>query len=259
MENYYIDTHVHFQDPRLYNNLETLIEKAYKSNVKKMIVVGYNVISSEVAIDIAKARKNIYSTIGIHPHYAKDFKEENIEYFKELLKKENITAIGEIGLDNYYKISDMPKQIKIFIKQIELAIDNNLPIIIHSRNSIDKVLDIIDQYNYSKFLLHSFEGNQYHLEKCLKKGYFISFNGILTFKKSDRKELLKITGLNNILIETDSPYLAPVPKRGKPNDPSNIPYISLFIAEELNIKNETVMEKLLNNSITFFNINKSLD
>jgi len=155
MDNYYIDTHVHFQDPRLFNNLEVLIMNANKARVKKLIVVGYDVASSELAINIAKSRKNIYSTIGIHPHNAKDYKKEDIEYFKELIINENITAIGEIGLDNYYKHSEMFIQEKLFTKQIELAIDNNLPIIIHSRNTIDKVLDIIDQYNYSKFLLHS--------------------------------------------------------------------------------------------------------
>ncbi len=259
---YYIDSHSHLDDDYLFEKIDTVLNNAKKSNVKKIITV-LSEPYDKYFLRFEKLLKfeNIYGIIGVHPHNAKDYNldiEKKIIHFVEK-HKNKIVAIGEIGLDYYYNFSPKEIQIEVFKRQIKLAEKLNLPIVIHTRNAEEETLKILLEQKLlssRKVLLHCYTASYEFLKQILKyPDVYFSFSGIITFNKAeDLRKQLKLISISKILIETDSPYLAPVPFRGKKNEPSYVIYTAKKISEVLSIDESVLSEILTKNTLRFFNI-----
>ena len=237
------DTHAHYNDEQFDEDREELLNKIYEENVTKIIVVGYNIIGSEKAVELAKKHNYIYSSVGIHPSDIEKTKEEiddQIKKIEELAKEEKVVAIGEIGLDYHWEKENKELQKYAFIKQIQLAQKLKLPIIIHTRDAIADTIEILKTVKIENSgVLHCCTLNKDLIKTGINAGLYTSFGGPITYKNTKNLELIKEIPEDKILIETDSPYLSPEPNRGKRNDSRNIKYIAAKIAE---IKQTTIEE-----------------
>ena len=229
-----IDTHAHLDMLKSEKDLIDSIEK-----LDYIITIGCNIKEIYKAVDIANKYENVFASVGFHPYDVKDLDLDKIGILKELaLANKKVVAIGEAGLDYYRDITPKEKQWKFFEKQIELAKDLGLPIIVHSRNANEDTVEILKQYApfENSGIIHCFGGDIDMMEKCVDLGFYISFAGNITYPKADNlREVLKRTPLNRLLLETDSPFLSPQKRRGKPNKPSNIFYTLEFVANYLGL------------------------
>ena len=239
------DSHAHYDDEKFDQDREEIIQKIYDSGVEKFISAGYSLESSKRAIELADKYEFIYTTVGISPNDVKQTLEETIEDIKKLediiTRKENdkIVGIGEIGLDYYWNKENKEIQKQAFIMQIELANRLNLPITIHTREAVSDTLEILKQHPVQqKGVFHCCPLNRELVKEALKLGFYISFAGPVTFKNSkNAQEIVEMVPNDRMLIETDSPYLAPEPVRGTRNDSRNVKYIAekIAIVKQLNI------------------------
>lgn len=251
------DSHAHLDDEQFNEDRKEIIEKIMNSDVKRMINVGADIKTSESSIKLANEYNIIYAAIGIHPHDVSNSKIDDLEYLKELANKnKRVVAIGEIGLDYYYDNSPRDLQRDWFAKQIKLSEELELPFIVHSRDASEDTHDIIkSNIVKSNFVLHCFGQSLEMAKKYIEMGGYISFAGPVTYKKSIKlREVVKHIPIDKILIETDSPYLSPEPKRGKRNDPTNVELIANTIANELNISIEELAEITFDNASRLFSI-----
>lgn len=243
------DSHAHYNDEKFDNDRKEIIEKTLKNGVSNFIVAGYNIESSKKALNIVKEYKELYSIVGISPNDIEDIKEDkdidtNILEIEKLIKADDngkIVAVGEIGLDYYWNKENKELQKTIFKKQIELANKYNLPIVIHTRDAINDTLEIIKNNEVkNRGIFHCCPLNRELVKEALKLGYYISLSGVVTFKNAkNANEIIEMIPENRILIETDSPYLAPEPVRGTRNNCMNVK----FVAEKIGkIKNKTLEE-----------------
>lgn len=229
-----IDTHAHLFDDDFDNDLKNVIADAKSSGVDAILMPAIEPSSFQKMIDLAENNEMLYCSIGIHPHNSLEFNSEAIKLIEAQIQNPKVKAIGEIGLDYYYDFAPKDIQRNAFIEQIDIAKKFNLPIIVHNRESDDDVLDILNskQDGTLKGVLHCFSSNLDFLNKALSLGFFVSFTGNITFKKADELRLIvRETPLEKILLETDSPWMAPVPFRGKRNEPKFLKLIAEKIAE----------------------------
>ena len=254
-----IDSHCHLDYPELYNNLDHVVKRAEQNQIKYMLTICTTLDSFEKIKIIVKKYKNIFGTFGIHPHETNNFKQVNMNYILNLKRNfKKIIGIGETGLDYYYNHSDKKIQKKSFIDHINAALELKVPLIVHSRNAENDTYDILKSEKKNsdlKFIIHCFTGSKEFATKLIDIDSFFSFSGIITFNKSN--ELLKTASLipiEKILVETDSPYLAPVPNRGKSNEPSYIIHTVKKLAEAKNLTKDYVMKKTSQNFLDMFNI-----
>lgn len=265
-----IDTHCHIHESDFpLDQRETLLASA-AANVQTIFCVGTNMQSSRETIDFAKNFDDkfgvkIFSIIGVHPHESKDFSEDNLKEMQKMIQenREQIKGIGEIGLDYFYEFSSREKQKNALKMQIQLACENNLPISFHVRddrkNSGEVWRDfwkILDDFNDNfRGVLHSYtEQNHDNLRKAISRGFYFGVNGISTFAKENEKNLWRKIPLNKILLETDAPFLAPIPFRGKTNQPSFVPKIVESLADLRNEKYEEIAKNANKNSAELFKI-----
>ena len=229
-----IDSHCHLDHEPLYSDLNNIIKRSKDIGIKKLLTISTSVESFSRVKDIVKKDDIIFGTIGIHPHEA-DKNEIDTEFIiKNLNLHKKIIGVGETGLDFYYDNSDRKKQIESFKLHIEAALKADIPLIIHSRDAEEKTFEILNNYKDKKLkiLMHCFTGSQHFAEQLLKLDAYFSASGIITFKKSiELQNTFKFLPLNRILIETDSPFLAPVPNRGKKNEPAFIDFTAAKLAE----------------------------
>ena len=224
-----------------------LIKEAKENNVKKLIVSGCDKESIIESIDIAAQYDNIYLSLGFHPSEANKTTQEDIEWLKEIIKSnKKVVAIGEIGLDYYWEKDNKEKQKEMFENMLLLSKELNLPVVIHSRDAFQDTYDILKKYDV-KGVIHCFSGNLENAKKYIKLGFILGIGGVVTFKNTNLKEVIKNLDLENIILETDSPYLAPTPFRGNQNSPKYIPIIAEEISNIKQIKIEEVMEKTTEN------------
>ena len=243
------DSHAHYNDEKFDNDRKEIIEQTLKNGVSNFIVAGYNIESSKKALNIVKEYKELYSIVGISPNDIEDIKEDkdidtNILEIEKLIKtddNEKIVAVGEIGLDYYWNKENKELQKIIFKKQIELANKYNLPIVIHTRDAINDTLEIIKNNEVkNRGIFHCCPLNRELVKEALKLGYYISLSGVVTFKNAkNANEIIEMIPEKRILIETDSPYLAPEPVRGTRNNCMNVKYVAEKIGK---IKNKTLEE-----------------
>ncbi|MCI7601874.1 MAG: TatD family hydrolase [Mollicutes bacterium] len=255
------DTHIHLNDKKIYENLDFYIQDALNKGVKKFLCVGYDLESSKIAIEIANKYHEVYASIGIIPTEYKQYNDDSINNLRKLMDKSNkIVAIGEIGLDYYWEKEESVRtlQKKIFIEQIELANELNLPISIHCRDAYKDTLDILKEHTcIKKGIMHCFSGSLESAKEFIKLGYLIAFGGVLTFKNSIKtKEVLQNIDLKDVVFETDAPYLAPTPFRGKINIPSYIVETVKYASSLLNCPKETLEDITYKNSLRILNINE---
>jgi len=255
-----VDSHCHLDYANLFNQLDDVVKRAKISEVEYLLTICTTPESFEKIKIIVSKYKNIYGTFGIHPHETKNYQKITS---KEIIdkKKENkkIIGIGETGLDYYYNHSDKILQKKSFIEHIKAASELNVPIIVHTRNAETDTFEILKsemKNSNLKTLIHCFTGSKEFAKKLLDINCYISVSGIITFKNSS--ELLNavdIIPVDRLLVETDSPYLAPMPYRGKPNEPSYIEHVVNKLSELKKLPRETIMEKTSSNFFRIFGLN----
>ncbi len=254
-----IDTHSHLLKRYYKDDFHNVISKLDEHKILS-INIAFDIESSKEILNLSKQHSNLLSVIGIHPNDTNNIKDSNLIELEELIN-DNVIAIGEIGLDYHYEDYNIDKQKEIFIKQIELAQKYNLPIIIHTRDSLEDTYKIIKKYKTQKFLLHSWSGDKEMTNKFLSisDNIYFSYNGIITFNNAElQKQVLKIIPKDKILFETDCPYLTPVPNRGKINYPWMVKDIIKYCSNLLEITFDELNELNNNNSIIFFNLNGDL-
>lgn len=231
----FFDSHSHYNDEKFDQDREAIIEETYQAGITKWICAGYNISSSQKAVELATNYPFIYAIAGISPNdiTQKEKIEKEIEKIEEIAKHPKVVAIGEIGLDYYWNKDNKDLQKEYFRKQIELANKMDLPIVIHSRDaSIDTIAMLKENPPKKKGVFHCVQLNQELIKQAINLEFYLSFAGPITFKNAKNvSEILKLVPLEKILIETDSPYLTPEPNRGKRNDSRNVIYVAKKIAE----------------------------
>ncbi len=253
----FIDTHAHLFYPNFKDDLDEVLIRAKENGIDNILIPATDIANAKEVIALTEKYGFLYGAVGVHPHDSKDWEKSWIDEIKELAGNDKIRAIGEIGLDYYYDFSPVEKQKQAFRDQIELAIELNMPIVIHTRESEKDVDEIVELYKHPnlKAQFHCFDGNRERVKKLLDLGHYISFTGNITFKKADNlRELVSIVPLDRIMIETDSPFLTPVPNRGKRNEPSYVKFVAEQIAEINNISLEEVGRATSYNAYKFFGI-----
>lgn len=253
MNKFFIDTHAHIYN-EYFEDISEIINRANNANIKYIINSGTNAYSNKEVIEHSMKFDNMFCTIGIHPEHASDYTEKDIEFIRNNLSNNNVIGIGEIGLDYYYTVDNKEEQIKLFEKQLKLAEENNLPVVIHSRDATLDTINILNKYNV-KGIIHSFSGSYESACEYIKMGYLLGVNGVVTFKNSKIKEVYEKIDLKNLVFETDCPYLTPHPFRGKRNEPSYIEYTSDFLSELKSISIDELADLTTKNVIDLFSLN----
>ena len=254
-----IDSHCHLDHEPMYSDLNNIISRSKKNGVEKILSICTTKNSFNKIIEIVNFDPMIYGTFGIHPHETSTEKVTSLEIVKNIKNNKKIIAIGESGLDFFYNHSDKKNQILSFKTHIEASIELNIPIIVHSRNAENETYEILKSYELSKpkILMHCFTGSSDFSKKMLNLGAYISLSGIITFNKS--KELQETASLipnDRLLIETDSPFLAPIPKRGSTNEPSFIKYTAMKLAQIKQISYDDLIVYTSNNFNKLFSLNQ---
>ena len=250
-----IDSHCHLDHEPLFNNLDEILKRSKEVGIEKLLTICTTLKSYEKIKELVKKDDMIFGTYGIHPHEAKNDKVSYKLIVNQINENEKIIGIGETGLDFYYNLSDKSDQIRSFEEHIKAAIELNKPLIIHSRNAENSTFEILNEYkkNNLKILMHCFTGSKLFAEKLLNLNAYFSASGIITFKNSiDLQETFKYIPLEKVLIETDSPYLAPVPNRGKKNEPSFVKYTAEKLALIKDVSTKQLIKVTTNNFNTLF-------
>ena len=251
------DTHAHLNDEAFEEDVTQVIKKLKDETFEGIVNVGYDLESSIRAIKLSKEYDFLYASVGLHPHDSKDYNDilEN-DFIKLIKENDKVVAYGEIGLDYYYDNSPRDIQKDVFIKQIKVANKLNKPIIVHSRDAVKDTYDILKEHlGDNTGIIHSCSASAEMVREYLKLGLYISFSGSVTFKNAENvRNAAKAVPLDRLLIETDCPYLTPVPHRGKRNDPSYVKYTAMKLAELNNISYEELVEITKNNAKKLFRI-----
>jgi len=251
-----IDSHCHLDMEPLLSNLESIIERSKAAGINKVLTISTTLDSFVKIKEIVKQDEIIYGTYGIHPHETKDNKVNTELIVKEIRNNKKIIGVGETGLDFFYNHSNKIDQIKSLEEHIKASIELEIPLIIHSRNAEKETFEILNHYKNSKIkiLMHCFTGSKSFAKKLLDLNSSFSASGIITFKNSNElQETFKSIPLEKLLIETDSPFLAPEPNRGKKNEPSFITYTAKKLADIKKITKEKLIKVTSLNFNTLFN------
>jgi TatD DNase family protein len=252
-----IDSHAHLYYPELKENIENILENAAVSGVEKIIVPAVDLKSAGEIMNLCSKYKEIYAAVGFHPGDIKNTDLSELKYLDDYLNEEKVVAVGEIGLDYYWDKSQIEKQKVFFKEQLEIAVSRNLPVIIHTRDSVDDAVAVIKKMNSDslKGQFHCFDGDENNLNDILgMQNFFVSYCGNVTFKNFRELNLLKNTPVNRLLFETDSPFLTPVPFRGKPNQPAYVIHTIEKISQILNMDLHNLKQIVYNNTLTLFNL-----
>ncbi len=259
----FVDSHCHIDGAQFDADRDEIVQRAKAAGVEMMLTVGTgNPHDGEIerAVKVAEKYETVFAAIGVHPHDARLYDEAAETHLIELAKNEKVVAWGEIGLDYFYDYSPRDVQRDVFRRQIKLAKNLDLPVIIHSREADDETVEILtEEYKENPGrggVMHCFGGSVEMAKAMLDVGFYISFAGNVTFKKAENlREAARIVPLERLLIETDCPFLAPVPNRGKRNEPSFVVHTARFLADFYNIELETLANQTTRNFLDFFNLN----
>jgi TatD DNase family protein len=253
-----IDSHCHLHDEKFADDLDEVLVRAKNADVKKFITIGCDIPTTKKAQSLAGQLPHIYFTAGFHPHEASKLNDEALLELKALAQDQKCVAIGEIGLDYYYLHSNKEAQIYAFKKQMDLAIELDLPVVIHLRDAFADCVSMLKKYPSllgQKVVIHCFSGSLEEAKVFQDLGCLISLSGIITFKKpGDLREVAQEISLKRLLVETDCPYLAPHPYRGKRNEPSMIVHVLAAVAQARNEDISVVTQQIYQNARQFFNL-----
>ncbi|WP_096272312.1 TatD family hydrolase [Paucisalibacillus globulus] len=253
------DTHVHLNAEQFKQDREEVIKRAFDTGVKYMTVVGFDRETIPLAIEIAEQHDTIYAAVGWHPVDAIDMTDEDLEWIEELSSHPKVVAIGEMGLDYHWDKSPKDIQKEVFRKQIRLAKKVNMPIIIHNREATEDIIEILQEEDAKEVggIMHCYNDSAKYVQTCLDMNFYISLGGPVTFKNAHLpKEVAVEVPLERLLVETDAPFLAPHPNRGKRNEPAYVKLVAEKIAELREISLEELSEKTTENALKLFNINQ---
>jgi len=252
-----IDTHAHLSLPQFDKDRTEVIKRARDAGIKHIITVGTDSDDCRKAVALAQEHDFISAAVGIHPHDAKTINAETYSLLRELAADDNVVAIGEIGLDFYRNLSSQEIQVQHFREQLWLAREVSLPVIIHDRDAHQKVLQILQEEKAETMggVIHCFSGDWEMAKACLDLGFYISIPGTITFKKSDAyHKLVRDLPLDRMLVETDCPFLAPYPFRGKRNEPAYVQYVAETVARIKRIAQEELAKITTQNAQKLFNL-----
>ena len=236
----FFESHAHLYFDDYDKDREELIEQLFASDIEGILNAGVDLETSEQCISLADRYERIYAACGFHPNDVAEHDIKDIEVLETLIQHPKVVAIGETGIDIYRDRAPLELQRKFFIRQLEIALENDMPVIVHSRSAEEQTLDVIDQVSPKyKGVFHCYAGGVETALKLIEKGFYISFTGNLTYRNNDREDIVRELPIESMLLETDSPFLTPVPFRGKRNDPGKLKFIAEKIAQ---IKDITVEE-----------------
>lgn len=254
----YFDTHAHLDDEQFTEDQEAVIARAQEAGVELIVNVGCNLPSALHTVELTQKYAFIYGAIGMHPHDAKELDEQSLTKLYQMAQNPRIVAIGEIGLDYYYDLSLRETQQKVFRAMINMAKELKLPIVIHDRDAHEDTLKIVKEENASEVggVFHCYSGSWPMAKEIMKLGFYLALGGTVTFKNARKVvEVAQEVPLDHLLLETDCPYLSPVPYRGKRNEPSFVPKVAETIAEFKGLTVEEVAQVTLENGKRLFGIN----
>ena len=253
-----IDTHSHLTYEELMDDIDGVLARSAEAGVVGWITVGTDVEHVRLVVELMGKHDGIWGAVGYHPHYAKDISEDDLEYLRRCCENEKVVAIGETGLDYHYSFSDHEIQKSIFRKQLDIAVEANLPVIIHSREAFEDTSGILDEYagRLKGVVIHCYSGDAEQAKELLAKGYHISFTGIVTFKNAEEaRQAAKVVPLDRMMIETDCPYISPAPMRNqRPCEPALMIHTANKLAEIKGVDVEELAAAVTATSKRFFNI-----
>ena len=254
-----IDSHAHIQGSEYASEVEAVVKRAQEAGVERIIVVGGagEISSNTEAIALAQSFPHVYATVGMHPHDAKDVGTDELKRLKELTADPKVVAVGETGLDYYYDHSPRQVQRRVFAEFIAMARETNLPIVVHERDAAPDATDLLRAEGVGKLhgVIHCFTGDYDAARVYLDLGFYLSFTGIITFKNAQPlRDVVRQVPLERMFVETDSPYLAPVPHRGKRNEPAYVRFVAETIAKVKGLALEEVARVTTNNVRELFRI-----
>lgn len=248
----FIDTHCHIYD-EYYENIDSIVDKIKSAGIVKVINNGCDDKSNREVLEKLKKYDFMYGALGIHPENIDDYQESDLQFVFDYARDNKVVAIGEIGLDYHYENESREKQIELFDKQLTFAEENDIPVIIHSRDALEDTINVLKKHK-CRGVIHSFSGSYETACIYIKMGFVLGINGVVTFKNCKLKDVIERIDLRNIVLETDSPYLTPVPFRGERNDSSHIVDIAKFIADCKGISIGKVAEETCGNVKRVFDI-----
>lgn len=251
----YFDTHAHYDSSKFDADRDAVLRALPESGVTLVVDPGDNAERSRRAVELAQQYPHVYAAVGWHPEEAENWDENSLPAIRELAKQPKVCAIGEIGLDYYWDATYRERQKEMFRAQIELALELDLPVIVHDREAHGDSLEIVRDYSALRGVFHCFSGSVEMAQELLRRGWYLGFDGPITYKNAARApEVIRICPMERILLETDSPYLAPVPNRGQRNDSRNLPYISATVARIKDMPVEAVAAQTMENGKKLFGI-----
>lgn len=251
----FFDTHAHYDDEAFDSDRDSVIASLQEGGVTLVLNASSGIASSEKSVALAEKYPFIYAAVGVHPHEASTLSSEALSKIRELASNHKVRAIGEIGLDYYYDYSPREEQRSAFIRQMELAEELKLPAIVHDRDAHEDSLEIVKSFPNVKGVFHCYSGSAEMAKELLKLGWYLSFTGSVTFKNARKApEVVALMPEARLMIETDCPYLSPVPLRGKRNDSRNLKYIAERIAEIRGSSTESIAALTMENGKRFFGI-----
>lgn len=250
-----VDTHCHLQDEKFAEDREAVFDRSLEA-VEWLVLIGNDLESSEAGVDLI--RKGVYAAVGFHPYHGERVDDDTLRALRILASRPGVVAVGEIGLD-YYKYNETPRAIQheAFCRQLDLAVELGLPVVIHNRESDEDLGDILETYSRSLRggVMHCFAGDEAFLKRCLSWGFYVSFAGNVTFPKAQAlRDAAKLVPEDRLLVETDSPYLAPQPVRGKRCEPAYVRDTLLCIAETRGVAAEALAERTSENARRLFGV-----
>ena len=251
----YFDTHAHYDDKRFDGDREALIMSLAEHNIELVVNPGSSMRSSRAAVELSERYPFFYGAVGVHPHDAKELTENGVSELKRMTKHPKVVAVGEIGLDYHYDFSPRDIQKRGFERQLQLAVDTGMPVIIHDREAHADTLDILKNFKLKAVVYHCYSGSLEYAKVLLGRGYYLSFTGAVTFKGAYRShEVIRYMPIDRLMLETDAPYLAPAPHRGKRCDSTFLPAIARAISDIRGIAPEELAETTYHTGREFFGI-----
>ena len=252
----YFDTHAHYDDKAFTTDRYDLLTRIFKeTDVSLILNPGCDRKSSDMAVSLSENYPGMYAAVGWHPHDAKSFDDRSSDYILQTAAKKKVVAIGEIGLDYHYDFSPREVQKDVFRMQLALAAELNMPVIVHDREAHGDTLDIVREFPGLRGVFHCYSGSPEMAMEILQLGWYLSFTGVITFKNARKTlETIEIAPMDKIMLETDCPYLSPIPFRSERNDSSYLPYIAAAVSKVKNISPSRIAEITLENGRHFFGI-----
>ncbi|OGJ57861.1 hypothetical protein A3H22_02020 [Candidatus Peribacteria bacterium RIFCSPLOWO2_12_FULL_55_15] len=253
-----IDSHCHLTDERFADDLDAVIRRAVAAGVVRIVTIADSLEESGKCVAITEKYEQIICSIGVHPHHAKEWKDWDRERLRSLARMSKVVAIGEIGLDYHYDFSPRDVQRRVFQEQLELAKELQMPVVVHCRQAVEDVWSIVDSVRPEKLVIHCCTERWENVRRFVDCGYLLSFTGIATYPNAEEvRRTIQMCPLGQIMVETDAPYLPPVPHRGKRNEPAYVIEVAKVVAETKGLSLEEVDRVTTANAMGFFRLNPS--